>query len=453
MTSPHKLALNDLISALSKTASAIRTVVEYQPAGGTGDKLFPPTYEGGNYHTESRRLGDATVPCVVLDSVQSQANRMEQALQDAWDDGRLKLPVVSVDFSGTGVLNVDRVTSLDAPHRLADAILRDSLFGKQRFRDSETGRILDTATVRNATELFGICPTALVFGVWDSTGPAGGLGAKFARAIVSEMIGVNVVFGRRSSSRIDPLQIGTSAGVLYRTGEGGWTLDPQEAATVNAEAKKSKKGGKKVEGEPDKVGKDGKPSEANHGNVTPSLTPFKPNPARGWMVVFDNKGEPHHVAVERDPQPADGGGVTIDRALRTTVLSLAALRRLRFPLAKTSSPEVHTAARTALAALGLCAATLADESGQNLHLRSRCSLQPVGATEWELLDRPGETPKRFALDGDAAIALLHAAVAQAREYGLPWHDEGLTLRPQPGLVQLVKNSQAQSAGVADAEDA
>lgn len=66
--------LNDAV----KKAAAFRCVTEYQPAGGTGDKIFPPTYEGGKYATEKRRLlGEAApVDCVLLDSVQSQANRM-----------------------------------------------------------------------------------------------------------------------------------------------------------------------------------------------------------------------------------------------------------------------------------------------------------------------------------------------------------------------------------------
>ena len=83
-------------------------------------------------------------------------------------------------------------------------------------------------------------------------------------------------------------------------------------------ADKDKKG-------PVKLGKDGKPSEANHGNVTPTI--------------------------------ADRGGVTISKAVQTTVLSLPGLRRLRFPLNGKSSPKTDDAARTALAALGLCRGT------------------------------------------------------------------------------------------------
>ena len=79
------------------------------------------------------------------------------------------------------------MSSLEAPHRVADALFRDSLLDGVMFRKSDTGRVLDTADVRNAAGLFGLCPTALVFGLWDSTGPRGGLGAKFQR--VDDFVG------------------------------------------------------------------------------------------------------------------------------------------------------------------------------------------------------------------------------------------------------------------------
>ncbi len=63
------LSLGELRAAVSGTAAAFRCVVEYEPAGGGGDKIFPPTYEGGKYATEDRLINGATVPCVLLDSV------------------------------------------------------------------------------------------------------------------------------------------------------------------------------------------------------------------------------------------------------------------------------------------------------------------------------------------------------------------------------------------------
>lgn len=110
------LTLDALTKAVSGSAAAFRRVVELQPAGGPGAKVFPPTYEGGRYATEKRRINGETVDCVLLDSVQSQANRMELALQDAIEEGLLTLPLITVDFTGTVAPWAGKITSLQAPH-------------------------------------------------------------------------------------------------------------------------------------------------------------------------------------------------------------------------------------------------------------------------------------------------------------------------------------------------
>jgi CRISPR-associated protein Csb1 len=399
------LSLDVLKSAVSGNAAAFRCRTELQPAGGEGDKVFPPTYEGGKYATEKRRLPREAEPvdCVLLDSVQSQANRMELALLDAWERKQISLPVIVVDFAGNEMPKVLRITSLEAPHRIADALLRDSLHNGQPFRKSDIGKRLDEVDNRNATALFELCPTTLVFGMWDSTGPKGGLGVKFQRAIVSEIVGMNVVTGVKTSSRLDPAQIMLSAGPLYQSKDGGWTLDEKQAS-------RDKKG-------PLKLGKEGKPSEANHGNVTPSIA---------------------------------AGGVTLDKAIQTTVISLPALRRLRFPLNGEYATTADDSARTVLAALGLCAATLTRELGCDL--RSRCLLVPTSTIEWELLDKPGEEPKPFTLTGEDAAKLFKDAVADAKKAGLPWMENELTLKPSPELVALVRKSQELSAATGEAEE-
>src|SRR5690606_11882499 len=71
-----------------------------------------------------------------------------------------------------------------------------------------------------------------------------------------------------------------------------------------------------------------------------------------------------------------GGGVTMSYALQTSVLSLAQLRRLRFPTADGQrDAQRDAAARTVLAALGLAAVALSRQSGCDL--RSRCVLVPA----------------------------------------------------------------------------
>jgi CRISPR-associated protein Csb1 len=420
------LSLEKLRQAVN-TATALRCRLRLEPAGGPGTKVFPPTYEGGLYALEERRIPgyDRPVRCVLIDSVQSQANRMEEALQQAVDDGRLSLPLVEVDFTpyfpGDGqpedmrlLEPIGRVSSLQAPHRIVDAILRDSVVVEEQRRpfrcsnikqESSYGRRLREVAAQRATPLFELCPTALLFGMWDSTGPKGGLGAKFERAMVSEIVGINAVLGAKTSSRIDPLGIQLKAGPLYRTPPTeplGWTLDPGKAVKDN-------------KGKPVLLGDTGRPSEANHGNVTPTIS-------------------------ERDRQGEFlGGGVTIDYAEQSIVLSLPALRRLRFPVNGQYDRRADEAARTVLAALGLCAAILANEAG--LDLRSRCLLWPQEPLKWELLGRPGEIQSDIVLDAEAALRLFNDAVAEAQKCGLPWRTKPLQLQPAPELVRLVVKSQ------------
>ncbi|MFZ5758033.1 MAG: type I-G CRISPR-associated RAMP protein Csb1/Cas7g [Thermodesulfobacteriota bacterium] len=389
----EKLTLKDLRQAFQGYAAALRCVTDYQPAGGPGDKVFPPTYEGGKYATEKRWIDGAEVPCVLLDSIQSQANRMELALLDAVETGQLDLSRLVVEFNGPDLIKPLRVTSFEAPHRAADAIFRDSEINGIKFRESELGRTLDTADVRNAAPLFGICPTALIFGVWDSTGPRGGLGAKFQRAIVSEMVGLHAVPGVKTSSRIDPLQIMVGAGPVFKQEGGTWEL-----GKVWPDKKAEKKG-------------EHRPSEVNHGNITPSI---------------------------------GHGGFTISKALQTTVLSLTALRRLRFPLGDSavSDPEVDLAARVALAAIALAGASIARAQGADL--RSRCQLFPTDSFVWELLDDPTAAPSTFSLPPMDAIKLAKDAIEAAKAAGLPWQGE-VRLTPSANLLELLRRSQVLAA--------
>lgn len=420
--------LATLQSAIAK-AAAFRSRTKLQPAGGKGDKVFPPTYAGAVYAKEDRQIDGVKVPCVLLDSVQAQANRLEEALQRALDSGTLKdVPVLHVDFTELGLLDeINRVSSLEAPHRIADAILRDSLHEGQPFRKSELGKSLDQASQQNATPLYKLCPTALIFGLWDSTGPKGGLGPKFQRALVSEIIGVNAEIGVRTSSRIDPLAIFREAGPIFRTDPALIERDPSLTAwTVNLEQALKDTSGRPVAYARNKDKKDvpvaditkfpdqAKPSTTNHGNVTPDL-------------------------VRNDDKSIAAGGVTMDYAEQTIVLSIPALRKLRFPVDGKTTQERDDAARTVLAALALTAAALAAENG--FDLRSRCLLWPTDAMKWELLETPGKAPSEFTLTAKAAIQLLGEAVLAAEKVGLSWEKNPVKLTPSPNLVALLKRSQ------------
>jgi len=412
--SESKVALtHDLLKKLvAADAVAIRGRATLEPAGGPGDKVFPPSHSvdkkdertpGAKYAFERRRLEQGeVVECVLLDSVQSQANRMEEALQALWADKRVTLPVLVVDFREVAP-DVGIVTSLSAPHRVADALLRDSLLDGTLFRLSAIGRSFTDATVRNAGPLFRVCPTGLVFGLWDSTGPKGGMGAKFARALTSEIVGVGAERGVKTQSRIDPAGIVTKAAEVLQAKDPNerWTHDPVLA--------------KQVKGVPQKLG-DGRVSEVNHSNVPPTIDLL-------------------------------AGGVTIDRAEHTVVLSFAALRKIGF-----GGGDLE--ARTVLAALGLLAVLAGEHRGHDL--RSRCLLVPRKgyALALEAVARDGSTTP-LALDMEGAIALYEAAVkalpAALRFESKPGEPLA-TLLPSPKLAHLVRKSRELAAAGADIEE-
>ena len=410
------LTFADLQRSTSGEAVAIRSMRRLMPVGGPTDKVFPASYgvddrAAHKYCTEKRRINGTDIDTVLLDSVQSQANRMEQALLEAWRRRELNFPVVAVDFSGEAELeDLRQITSLDAPHRLADAILRDSVADGKPFRLTTQGAAFTEARLTNATAIYQLCPTALVFGIWDSTGPKGGLGAKFARALVSEIVGIGAVVGRKTASRIDPAQIQNISrdSPIYEGKDGDWTLDDKLARAKN--------------GNPVLLGT-GRPSEINHGNVTPSID-------------------------ERS------GGVTIDYAQQTVVLSLGVLRRLRFPT-NASGERIPTdeldaaeaAARTALVALALAGVVYQAEEGYDL--RSRCALVAEAPFSLELVSANGEPARTFALDRKGARALLEEAQQAAAARGLGWNVQPgepiLTLKPAPKLGDLIRRSRAYAA--------
>jgi len=331
---------------------------------------------------------------VLIDSVQSQANRLEESLLRAAEDGRIVLPRLLVDFGPSGLNSIGAISSLEAPHRVFDAILRDSLLDGTPLSRTELGEALRRATLRDASAILEASPSALLFGAWNSTGEGGGLGAKFARAIVSEIIGVDVpveemaadrrtgevqirTAGRRTGSRIDPLGVLRSVEVFK--GPTGWDITEAGAG----------RGAKKV-----------RPSEVNHGNIAPSVTPL---------------------------------GITCAYAEQTAVITLAGLRRLRFG----GTAERDAAARAVIAALGLVAVMEQDALGYAL--RSRCDLVCEGPSPLEVVAFDG-TVTTIDLARDAATSLYEEAIAAARAEGFILAADPVRLLPQEKLVHIVRES-------------
>ncbi len=412
------LSYDHLYDAVTGGSVGLRSRLELEPLGGPGDKIFPPTYgmpesADTRYAVEERTVpgadGPTTVVSAVLHSVAGQANHQEGALLDAVRSGSLTAPVTSVDFGGRGLFGIDRISDYEAPHRIFDALLRDSFDGDDLFRHGPTGRAITEATSRNASALFHHSPHTLVFGGWDSTGPKGGRGAKYERALTSEIVAHGVRRGVKTSSRIDPAGVEIKAGPVYESGDAlGWTLDEHEAVKEKGKAKLYARGGDRP----------GRPSLLNHGNVTPSI---------------DSRA----------------GGVTASEIVGTTVFSFIQLRRLRFPTTTTGEPipvdqrvSAEGAARTALAALGLAATVLGYEQG--FDLRSRCVLVPRGKLTFDLVGRAGAV-ETVEVDSTVALELVAEAADRAAAVQLGWRTSEMLLRPSDRLVELIRRSQEVAA--------
>lgn len=98
------LTYEKLRRATAGQAVAMRSTTILQPAGGPGDKVFPPSYAVGNraehrYAVEEHHTDTGIVTTVLLDSVASQANRAELALLTGWEAKELVFPVAYVDFT------------------------------------------------------------------------------------------------------------------------------------------------------------------------------------------------------------------------------------------------------------------------------------------------------------------------------------------------------------------
>lgn len=216
------------LTNLVRDASALRIRQRMQPIGGAGDVVYPPTYADGS--TRHKRIIDGKLTdCVLLDSVASQANRIELALRDHAEN---PLPRLSVEVAGF------TVTSFDAPHRFTDAILRSC--------DNYPADVLLKCDVQ---EIFGYAPQSLLFGCWHSN-RKGASGLRIPRAMTSELVAFNVADAPHVASRIDPLPFSNSSKIEVL--KDPTTVDNIDGWSRSESAK-------------------GKPSDALLGNIPPSI--------------------------------------------------------------------------------------------------------------------------------------------------------------------------------------
>lgn len=285
--------------SLAGDDAAVRVVAVYGPQAGAVAKVFPPTYmerDGTRYHFERRWGQDGQLRgVVILDSVQSQANRAEAALLAR--AGELGLPqlVLEVVLEDRTV----RISSLQAPHRSRDAYFLDALLDGVPFDKTEIGAALNGVTTDDATAYLRYAPCDLVYGVWDSH-RGKRLPVKFPRVYTSEMLGWDPDSGRRAATKGDPLNLPGNSSVPVAEWRPGMT------------SKQGKRSEQRL-------------SELGHGMVP---------------------GEASDEA----------GGVTVRTITRQGVLSLTGLANLRF---RAGDGDVSAVGGAALAALALAGDRLA----------------------------------------------------------------------------------------------
>ena len=373
-----------LVSAVSLAGdrAVVRVRATYQPAGGPGSKVFPPTYPTRDgkqpYVIEHRVVDGQELLDVLLDSAASQANRAEEALLRAHRQGLVRVPLLELRHSG----DVEVVlTSLEFPHRYADAYLRDSVLDGVPFDRSPLGQVMLAASLTDATALLRHDPGSLVFGAWNSHRK--GRQQKFPRVYASEVIGWDPVEGARNAGRMDPLNLVGAA----KPGKDGGDWEYTPAAE------------KKVIGE--------RLSEIGHGNIAPN---------------------PQH------------GGVSITSATRIATLSLAGLDRIGFGAAPA---EAAVAARAVLAAYALLADRLAF-GGPSLWLRSGCELVLTDErVEW--VNRGGDV-EAFELTLGQAVDLFGLACEHAEKQGVPLSTGTVRLTPSKALAAAIDFSLTKATG-------
>ena len=368
----------------------IRIDAELLPLSGPGGSVKPAVYEGGNYQSDRRWASPSDAeptPVIVIDNVPSQANRLEHAL---WRDREsISIPEFVLDLSEIRGLPAHlprSLSSLEFPHRNADAYLRDARLGDEPFIRTPVGQAIFGATAQECGPLMAWFPQALLYGFWQSHLGKKRHNTKHARAWVSEIIGWQPA---STETRVlglkgDPLNLNTDEVV---------TSNPDDRTRWDIG------GAEKVAG-----GKRDRLSELGHGQV-----PFMGNDAAAAAVSFQ-------------------------RVTQRATLSFAQLRRVS--LGRDASREADAAARALLVVLGLHAHQLAFEHA--FALRSGADLRPTATTVTWL---GGSSDEACDIGGIAATrALLNASRSHAASVGVPldgWGQPPMRLEPGGALAKAI----------------
>lgn len=158
------------------------------PVEGEGGVIFPPTYADIGYNIDT--LSDGT-KLVTIDSIGSQANRMEPMFKSTGKDNKGKelnplsalVPQIEIILS---IKEKDseryemRQSLLDLAHRSADAVVKAT----PTLAKIITPAFEALKRHRDAGPLCAVAPTSLLFGVWDSRDGTGEKRPRIVRSTI-----------------------------------------------------------------------------------------------------------------------------------------------------------------------------------------------------------------------------------------------------------------------------
>ena len=384
---PQRIDLAALLAGCADDSfdDGIRIDSDLEPLSGPGGLVKPAVYEGGKYQCDRRWASPADAEptqVIVIDNVPSQANRLEEALRRS--RASTSIPEFMLDLSDLPHLPAHlprSLSSLEFPHRNADAYLRDAELDGQDFLKTEIGQAIFGATAQTCGPLMAWFPQALLYGFWQSHLGKKRQNTKHARAWVSEIIGWQPA---STETRVlglkgDALNLNTDAVV---------TSNPDDRTTW----------------EVGKGAKSDKLSEIGHGQV-----PFMGSDAPAAAVSFA-------------------------RVTQRATVSFAQLRRVSLG---GDSGKADAAVRALLVALGLHAHQLA--FGRGFALRSGAELRPR-STVATWLGAEGDEP--IDLGGvETTRALLESARGHAESLEVPldgWGAPTVRLTPKENLSRAIK---------------
>ena len=384
------ITLQHLLDACSPGgASVLTSVTPLEPAAGPHASVAPAKFVSGSksvFAYERRFWNGEAVTAVLIDSKQSQNNRLEAAASAAIADEDpvlTRTPRIELRFEDGQVYS-----DLDLPHRAFDGQIRAGTINGEPVTSVEEYRKLRDATVNHARPLLEHSPMTLLLGGWDASRKSHQ--GRYRSILVGEIIGIladqdggaEANQSKRGGARIDPLGARIQ---LDRAGR-----------KAIADAQKEELSKKTYD---NSIGKDEKEGLARLGigAIPPSLEQL--------------------------------GGVTCQAIIRSHVLSFAALRALRFD---SPTPEGDVACRALLAALALNGLARSDAE---LLLRANCDLVETGPAVVTLDKRYGQKESFEPLSIDQAQELLSAAIDHAiQAANLTWDGSVLVVEGNPAIL-------------------